>query len=196
MREYLRPVIVLMLIACASAASLALVHDQTKDRIAYNQKLELLRALARVLPSYDNEPDQDVFTTTSPGNFPVTCYRGREGTSMTGVAVRITTREGYSGTVTVLAGLNLAGEITGVEILEHRETPGLGDRITREEFRGQFRGRHLGAPESEGWKVKKDGGDFDALTGATISSRAVVNSVREGLEAVEMHRDEIFGGKQ
>lgn len=195
MREYVKPVIVLMVVAFASAVSLSQVYERTRERIAFNKKLELIRALERVLPEYDNEPDADSFSAVSPGGYPVTFYRGRRGGDLSGVAFRVATREGYSGTIVLLGGVDLQREITGVEILEHLETPGLGDRIIREDFRSQFRGKRIDAPDPGDWKVKKDGGVFDSLTGATISSRAVVRSLREGLEAMAGRWDEIAGGK-
>jgi len=78
--------------------------------------------------------------------------------------------------------------VSGIEILSHAETPGLGDKITHEGFKKQFKGQNL---KSADWRVKKDGGDFDQITGATISPRAVVGAVRKGLEFFGEHRQEI-----
>jgi len=79
--------------------------------------------------------------------------------------------------------------VTGIEILSHAETPGLGDKIAHEGFKDQFKGQSLGSAD---WRVKKDGGDFDQITGATISPRAVVGAVKKGLEFFGEHRQEII----
>jgi len=79
--------------------------------------------------------------------------------------------------------------VVGLEILNHAETPGLGDKITHDEFKGQFKGKTL---ESSDWRVKKDGGDFDQITGATISPRAVVKAVHQGLQFYREHQQDVL----
>jgi electron transport complex protein RnfG len=91
-----------------------------------------------------------------------------------------------------MLGLDPNGMIYGVEIVRHGETPGLGAKIATPQFRDQFKGRSLSNTE---FKLKKDGGDLDQVTGATISPRAIVKAVREGMEFFREHRDEILEKK-
>jgi electron transport complex protein RnfG len=91
-------------------------------------------------------------------------------------------------------GIEYDGTVTGIRILEHRETPGLGDRIvsTRSDWVFQFDGQSLGNPDATGWALKRDGGQFDQLTGASVTPRAVISVVKETLIYFDAHRDEIF----
>jgi electron transport complex protein RnfG len=102
--------------------------------------------------------------------------------------------DGYNGAIHLLVGLTADGTITGVRVLSHSETPGLGDRIERakSDWILQFDGKSLAKPPPEKWAVVKDGGVFDALTGATITPRAVVKALRNTLLYFERHRDELF----
>ena len=97
---------------------------------------------------------------------------------------------GYSGNIAIMVGVDPQGEVTGMEILSHAETPGLGDKITQPWFKDMFKGKSL---DNADWRVKKDGGEFDQITGATISPRAVVGAIRRGLEFFREHQDEILG---
>jgi electron transport complex protein RnfG len=101
--------------------------------------------------------------------------------------------DGYSGNIEIMVGVDPAGAVTGIEILSHAETPGLGAKITQPAFKKQFVGKNL---ENADWRVKKDGGQFDQITGATISPRAVVGAVHRGLEFFAGHRDEILAPKE
>ena len=92
-----------------------------------------------------------------------------------------------------MVGMDPEGTVAGIEILTHNETPGLGDKITLPVFKDTFAGKNL---QNADWRVKKDGGEFDQITGATISPRAVVGAVRRGLEFYHEHRDEILAEKQ
>jgi electron transport complex protein RnfG len=89
----------------------------------------------------------------------------------------------------MMVGVDAGGTVVGLEILTHAETPGLGDKITHDEFKGQFKGKKL---EGSDWRVKKDGGDFDQITGATISPRAVVKAVHQGLQFYREHQQDVL----
>jgi electron transport complex protein RnfG len=119
-----------------------------------------------------------------------TFYRGRHGGQLSGIAFQVTAPDGYGGNIDIMVGVDPQGTVTGVAILKHGETPGLGDKIARPDFTGRFIGKGL---DNADWRVKKDGGDFDQLTGATISPRAVVGAIRRGLEFFREHRDAIVG---
>ena len=114
----------------------------------------------------------------------------------TGVAMFADTT-GYSGVIKILLGINDKGELTGVRVLSHTETPGLGDNIdlTKSNWVLSFDGKSLNNPDEKGWHVKKDGGEFDSFTGATITPRAVVKGVHEALVLFQKHQDELLDRK-
>ncbi|MBK1734982.1 hypothetical protein CKO15_06730 [Halorhodospira abdelmalekii] len=101
---------------------------------------------------------------------------------------------GYAGDIGVIVGIDRDGRVIAARVTEHRETPGLGDDIEarRSDWIEMFRGRSLGDPPSQRWTVKRDGGEFDQLTGATISARAVIEAVHEGLALFEEHREALL----
>lgn len=105
-----------------------------------------------------------------------------------------TSARGYSGEIQVLLGVDPEGRILGVRVIRHTETPGLGDKIelAKSDWVLAFNGRSLGDPPPERWAVKKDGGVFDQFTGATITPRATVKAVKEGLVLFAAHREEIL----
>ncbi len=106
----------------------------------------------------------------------------------------MTARDGFSGSIRILVGIDVNGAVTGVRILQHRETPGLGEKIesTRSNWIHQFEGRSLVDPVITAWAIKRDDGDFDQLTCASITPRAVIGALRDTLIYFDAHRDEIF----
>jgi electron transport complex protein RnfG len=186
MNGVLRLVLVLTLITAGAGLILSMVEAVTREPIAEQRRLETLRALRAVLPPADNSPDEDtVQLMTGRDKF----YRGRQAGELSGVAFKVVAPDGYSGNITVMVGTDPEGTVAGIEILSHQETPGLGDKITLPIFKDIFAGKNL---ENADWRVKKDGGEFDQITGATISPRAVVGAVRSGLEFFRDHRVEIL----
>lgn len=194
--------ILLFLFAVAGTALVAFTFDATAQRIAANEREALLRNL-HVLIS-PSRHDNDIFTDVIEvrdillGNEPVTVYRARmEGWPVAAVLTPVAP-DGYSGRIKLLVGINLDGSVSGVRVLTHKETPGLGDGIDaeRNDWILGFDGRRLGNPETEQWKVKRDGGVFDQFTGATITPRAVVNAVRKTLIYFEREREgeRLFAG--
>ncbi|MFI9651695.1 RnfABCDGE type electron transport complex subunit G [Guyparkeria halopsychrophila] len=123
-------------------------------------------------------------------------FRAREHGEVVAVAIPVVTPRGYSGDIRLLVGVTVDGEITGVRVLEQRETPGLGDKIKADktDWIQGFSGRRLGDPPADDWAVKKDGGTFDQFTGATVSPRAVVGAVKDVLEYVDRHHHLLFDG--
>lgn len=193
MNSLVRLVVTLTLITACAGLVLSLVEQVTRAPIAEQRRLEMMRALQSVLPEFDNQPDTDrveLVTGTDKRGREVKqiVYRGRQQQALTGLAFKVVAPDGYSGTIEVMVGIRPDGTVQGIEILTHNETPGLGDKISTAGFRGQFPGRNL---ENADWRVKKDGGEFDQLTGATISPRAVVGAVRSGLEFYRDNRETI-----
>lgn len=186
MKEIIRLVAVLTFVCALAGLSLAFVNEKTKAPRAHQDRLKLLNALNMVLPEHDNEPDKDAVVIGG-----TTYYIAKSQGSVNGIAFETSTDKGYSGLIRVMVGIKPDGEILSVGIVEHKETPGLGSKITEPWFTGQFTGKTL---DNAQWKVKKDGGDFDQISGATISPRAVTIAVKTGLETFEKNRQQILGG--
>ena len=198
MNSTLRLVLVLTLITSGAGLILSLVESVTHEPIAEQRRLETLRALQAVLPPADNSPDGDtVLLVTGQDkrdrDVVRTFFRGRLGNELSGVAFQVVAPDGYSGNINVMVGVDPEGTVAGIEILSHSETPGLGDKIAQPTFKASFAGKNLGNAD---WRVKKDGGEFDQITGATISPRAVVGAVRKGLEFFRDHQFEILASAE
>jgi electron transport complex protein RnfG len=196
MKEIFRLMLVLTTICFVAAVALARVYQLTREPIAHQKRLEVLRAIRAVLPEIDNEPDKDTLHLqlgdgTEGHTKEITFFRGRDEGKLVGVAFVVESREGYGGTIEIMLGVDPQGTILGVEILSHLETPGLGAKIAGKSFRRQFVGRSL---DTTKWAVRKDGGDIDQITGATISPRAVVKAIHEGLEVFQENRGKILKG--
>jgi electron transport complex protein RnfG len=190
MKEILRLCFVLTVIAAVSAGVLAFVDQKTQEPIANALKAEEMAAVESVLPPFDNEADKDTLIL-SDELVSYKFYRGRMKGEIVGAAFSVVAPNGYSGDIKVMVGVDTAGVVQGIEILDHRETPGLGAKIETAEFRDQYKGKSLGDPET--WDVMKDGGVFKQITGATISSRAVTHCIARALEFFEANRETIVG---
>ncbi|MEW5800808.1 MAG: RnfABCDGE type electron transport complex subunit G [bacterium] len=207
MRDILELVLVLSIICLVAALSLAKVYDITKEPIALQKRLARLQTINAVLPPHDNEPDKNtvqvsldaqgneggkVAARTADGSRTKTgavlVYRGLKGDHVSGVAFEMKSL-GFGGEVGVMIGLDPNGIIRGIEITSMNETPGLGARVAEPAFKQQFQGKSLNVTH---FKVKKDGGDFDQVTGATITPRAVVQAVKNGLEFYQKHKESII----
>lgn len=192
--------LVLLLFALAGTAMVAFTWEQTHERIAANERATLLRKLNQLIPAerYDNALLDDRITVVDPAllgtSRPVSVYRARHRDEPVALVMDPVAPDGYSGSIHLLVGINRDGSLAGVRVIAHRETPGLGDAIDedRSDWILGFDGRSLQDPPPGRWAVKKDGGDFDQLTGATISPRAVVNAVRRCLRYYQAHRGHLF----
>lgn len=196
MKQEVRYVVVLTLIAAGAAAALAAVNQVTAGPIAEARRAKTLNALKQVLPEFDNAPDQEMAIAFDGDPSTLTgaqrdrlsqVYPARKGGELVGVAVRVTDPNGYAGDVTYMVGLKgdpSAPTVTGYDVLSHKETPGLGTKLKDAPFKGQFEG--LAYPAAGDLKVKKDGGTIDAITGATISSRTATAAVNT---AVGLYRE-------
>ena len=183
----------------ACAALLAIATWATHARIEREAHRHALALLASVLPpdAYDNDPLADRTTVTQPDAFgtrePVTVLRGRIGGRPSAVVVDAVA-QGYAGPIRLLVGVRYDGGVAGVRIVEHAETPGLGDAFATDggAWLARFRGRGADAR----WAVKKDGGDFDQFAGATITPRAIVAAVRKAREYCTANRDALFAAPE
>jgi Na+-translocating ferredoxin:NAD+ oxidoreductase subunit G len=193
MKDIVRLAFVLTAITVSAALLLSLVEAVTREPIAEQRRQLTLKALGAVLPPFDNAPDEETLTMVvgvdrKGQEVGRTFYRGRAEGVLTGVAFEVVAPDGYSGNIHIMVGVHPGGAVNGIEILTHAETPGLGDKIELPWFKDQFAGQTL---EGVDWRVKKDGGDFDQITGATVSPRAIVGAVREGLRFYHQHREQI-----
>jgi Na+-translocating ferredoxin:NAD+ oxidoreductase subunit G len=183
----LRPTWLLLALAGLSAAVLKGIDELTADRVARNAERAQAASVARLLDrvAYDNVPHRDVVSVRSPaGGVPVErVFRARNRGLPAAALIELSTREGYGGPIRLLVAVAPNGSVLGVDVLAHRETPGLGDRIQAGDPRwlDRFTGRSLDEPPASRWRVRIQGGDFDALTGATVTSRAVIRAVAGGL---------------
>lgn len=190
MKETIKLILVLVAFCTASGFLLALANTVTKQPIEAAKKAELITALHKVLPEYDNNitADTKVFKDQEGGErtFYVASLQG----TYVGTAFRCASKNGYGGTIEVLIGVLSDSTINDVEILlADKETPGLGSKVKEPGFRDQFKGRS--ASDIKWAAIKKDGGQVDSITGATISSRAVTEAVRSGLQAYAIHASDI-----
>lgn len=200
------PVALATLIALAVliTAGLAWLHAVTADKISLNQRAFEMRQIRNLLQHTDY--DNDVFTNliwVNPSDPDATLLgtggrhyicRATQNNSPVAAVIQATAERGYNGSIGLMVAVRLDGTLAGVRVTDHRETPGLGDRIesNKSSWLKQFEGRSLRDPSVDRWQVKKDGGEFDQLTGATITPRAVVSSVRDALVYFEAHRTELF----
>lgn len=188
------------LVAILGTALLAGVHDLTEERIAEQERRVVLEQLGQVLPAglYDNSLQDDLIFLSDELHFPggqqVTAYRARKQGEAVAVILRFSATNGYNGNIGLLAGIQADGRLTGVRVTTHKETPGLGDgiEVEKSEWILGFNDRSLQNPESHGWAVQRDGGVFDQFTGATITPRAIVDSVRAALEFYNANRQMLF----
>lgn len=196
----LRSALALGLVVIIGTALLAFVHHLTRDRISEQEQRAVLEQLQQLIPSdqYDNALHTDFFQFSDGSAFPggqsVTAYRARQQGQPVAVILRFAAMDGYNGPIHLLVGINTRGELTGVRVTAHKETPGLGDdiEIERSDWILGFDGKSLQQPKLQGWAVRKDVGEFDHMTGATITPRAVVNAVRRALVYFAAHQQELF----
>lgn len=199
-KSIIRSGVLLALIAVTGVAILSGVHLLTRERIAEQEIRVLKERLAQVLAPelYDNDPREDMVTILRPDVFrhrdPVRVFRARKAGQPVAVFMEVIAPDGYNGDITLLIGILYDGSIAGVRVLAHKETPGLGDPIEarRSDWIHSFSGRSLRDPQAGGWAVRKDGGEFDQFTGATITPRAVVEAVQRALEFHDTHREELY----
>jgi len=189
-----------MIFAIIGSGIVGLTYESTYERIKRNEQLVLLRKLNTILSpaEYDNdllddqiELKQDELLGTSK---PSKAYLAYKNNNPVAIVLSPVAPNGYSGPINLLVGIYHDGTIAGVRVVKHRETPGLGDAVEsqRSDWVLGFDDKSLENPTSKKWKVKRDGGEFDQFTGATITPRAVVKAVHSSLLYFQEHRKELF----
>ncbi len=187
-RTALTAAAVLGFFAILGSALVGLAYQGTAERIAQSEREALLRQLTAILPKdqYDNPLLQDYLDVSAPnelGTEATRVYRARRQGRPVAVILSPVIARGYSGAIDLIVGIRAGGTLAGVRVLSHKETPGLGDRIDVEKSPWilGFTGKSLDNPPLDRWRVKRDGGEFDQFTGATITPRAVVAAVKKSL---------------
>lgn len=189
------PALLLGLFTLVASAMLSTGDTGTKQAIAERRAEDLKASIGQVIPEdiHDNDLLKSIVTLPGPGGKPLTVYQATLKGEVTAVAYTVS-GYGYSGEIIAIIGIDRDGKILGVRVLSHTETPGLGDRIeaTKSDWVISFNGRSIGDPEASKWYVKKDGGYFDEFSGATITPRAVVKAVKEGLVFFEAQKQKLL----
>ena len=178
---FINMAIVLVSIAFLSSASLAYVYKLTKDKIEVSKKSKQLEAIKEViLPDYGNSPSEEMYKIKIEEGGELECYPAKQNGELKSVAVKTYTKNAFGGEMWLMVGMLPDGTINKISVIDQKETPGLGTKVTEESFTSQFVGKN---PNSYKLKVKKDGGDVDAITAATISSRAVCDAIERAYKA-------------
>lgn len=186
--------------ALLGTAAMVAVNWHSQPYIEKNEREVLLNTLNAVLAqgSYANNIASDTIEVQDQGllgsHKPVTVYRARKGDKPVAAVLNVIAPDGYSGAIHMLVGISYDGIVNGVRVLKHKETPGLGDAIEerRSDWIYSFDNTSLRKPDASAWMVKRDGGQFDQFTGATITPRAVVKAVHNALLYYRANRELIF----
>jgi electron transport complex protein RnfG len=195
-----RSAVNLLFFAVIGTVILASTHLLTEETIQQTVEEEKLKLISQILP--ENAYDNDILKDTLPiqpdpllNNGDVTtAYRARLHDKPAAVVLEAVAPDGYSGKIFLILAIRANGEVAGVRVLNHHETPGLGDYIElpKSPWIKQFDGKsHANRPEPD-WKVKKDGGQFDSVAGATITPRAIVKAMNKALNYFEANREALF----
>ena len=180
----------------------------TKPALEASAAEEKMRLIDEVLPrtAYDNELLKD--TTEAPASAllgtdePTTIYRARKGGQPVALVLEAIAPDGYAGKIRLVMAINADGTLAGVRVTQHKETPGLGDYIEPKKDKNkqhpwimQFNGLSYAAATDKEWKVKKDGGRFDSVAGATVTPRAVIKAVRKATRFVAENQTQLYASK-
>ena len=177
----------------------------TKDKIALEQRKAEEKALLEIVPQqrHDNSMLDDKIAVGRDTNAlglktDKHIYLAKRDNQVIAAIIPVTAADGYSGDINLIVGVNANGSVAGVRVLSHKETPGLGDKVDlkKSDWVLGFNGKTLSNPERSGWAVKKDKGEFDQFTGATITPRAVVAATLRALEYATSNHSELFEPKE
>ena len=175
-------VLSLTFISLAASASLGFVYEFTKKPIELSNLNKKLKAISLVVPGFNNNPDKEMYKLPTGNGDSLDIYPAKKDNEIIGYAVNTYTKNGFSGNISLMAGFKPDGTIFNITVLEHKETPGLGSKMNEPGFKDQF---NLKNPASFELKVRKDGGPVDAITAATISSRAFCDAVQRAYNTIQ-----------
>jgi electron transport complex protein RnfG len=171
----------LTLISLIASACLAFVYQITKEPIEASIMNKKISAIKMVVPEFDNNPDAEMFRLPTEEGDSLEIYPAKKSGNLIGFAVNTYTSSGFSGNISLMAGFKTDGTIINIAVLEQKETPGLGTKMTEPGFKDQFNDKN---PAEFALKVKKDGGQVDAITAATISSRAFCDALQRAYKTL------------
>ncbi len=198
-KKIIAAAVLLSLFAIVGTGLVAFTYEMTKDQIAENERLALLNSLQALVPAetVNNDMPNDTIIVDDKktfGTHVTTIYRGRKDGDPVAAVFTSIAPDGYSGKIKLLVAVRVDGTLGGVRVIAHKETPGLGDKIEieKDDWIFDFDNKSLGNPTIDKWAVKKDGGIFDEFTGATITPRAIVNSVKRTLIYASEHKEAIY----
>lgn len=186
--------------AIISTGAVAIVSALTQSKIAQQQQIALQKSINEIIDTkeYDNQIINSCFTVTDEqllgDNNPKQVFIARKQEKPVAALIETSTFKGYSGEIKLLVGIYADGKVAGVRVNHHTETPGLGDKIqtNKSDWILSFTGKNYQQAKAKLWEVKKDGGEFDAFTGATITPRAVVHAVRDSLIYFQKNKQMLF----
>ncbi|NOU15511.1 MAG: electron transport complex subunit RsxG [Methylococcaceae bacterium] len=186
--------------ALLASVLLGVTNCSTEGTIQRRLDEDLIKSLEEVVPSalHDNDMLQDTLTIPSAdyniGANETTVYLAKTAGKVTAVCFKFIAPDGYSGAINMIMGIDREGNILGVRVLNHKETPGLGDKIevAKSDWILKFVGRSLDNLTPAQWAVKKDGGEFDQFAGATITPRKSVQAINRGLQLFKAHQAELI----
>jgi len=186
---FLNMILSLIAITLVAGISLGYVNELTVGPKAKAKLEKKINALKLVLPAFDSSPVADIQRVQVPSvKDSIEIYPAFENNIFVGAAVIGSTEKGFSGLIKIMVGFTENGDILNIEVLEQKETPGLGTKIKNDSFIEQFRGKN---PGTHNIKVKKDGGEIDALTGATITSRAFGEAAQMAYEEFKKNEESL-----
>lgn len=191
---------ILGLFALITTLLIGMTFEGTEGRIASQQEQKLVNMLEAVIPQsiYDNALHENCVLVTEPellgSSESQKIYRAFAQDKPVAVAIESIAPDGYSGKISLVTGVLMDGTVTGVRVIEHRETPGLGDKIDERvsDWILDFANKQVRSAEDSRWAVRKDGGEFDQFTGATITPRAVVRAVKNAVVYFRQAQDILF----
>lgn len=186
--------------ALIASVLLGVTNCSTEGTIQRRLDEDLIKSLEEVVPAglHDNDMLQDTLTIPSAeyniGANETTVYLAKKSGQVSAVCFKFTAPDGYSGAINMIMGIDREGNILGVRVLNHKETPGLGDKIevTKSDWILNFAGRSLDNLTPTQWAVKKDGGEFDQFAGATITPRKSVQAINRGLQLFKAHQAQLI----
>jgi electron transport complex protein RnfG len=204
----IRTAVILFIFVIVFTAFLSGAYLWTKPALEASAAEEKMKLISEVLPrsAYDNDLLKDTLEIAPSATLgldePSTVYRARKGGQASAVVLEAVAPDGYSGKIRLLVAINLDGTLAGVRVTQHKETPGLGDYIEPKKDKNkarpwitQFNGLSLATVSDREWKVKKDGGRFDSVVGATVTPRAIIKAVHKVTQYVAENREQLYATK-
>lgn len=179
---FINMVLVLLGISAVAAGTLGVVYSLTKAPIEQTKLNKKLDAIKMVVPDFNNNPNAEMYKLPTDEGDSLEIYPARKDSVIVGYAVKTYTKKGFSGYFSLMVGFKTDGTIQNITVLEHKETPGLGTKMAEPQFKNQFMEKN---PSTFNMKVKKDKGEVDAITAATISSRAFCDAVQRAYNTLK-----------